>query len=87
MLFRSYIEINPDDASKYGIKDKGLVYVCSRRGGITLPARITDTIRKGVVFIPLHYAQAPVNVLTLDAFDRYTKTPAFKVCAVEIKKV
>jgi formate dehydrogenase alpha subunit len=82
-----YIEINPNDALKYGIKDKDLVYVRSRRGAITVPAKITDTIREGVVFVPLHYAQAPVNALTLDAFDRYTKTPAFKVCAVEIKKV
>jgi len=82
-----YIEINPDDAKKAGIKDKDLVYVRSRRGAVTVPAKITDTIREGVVFIPLHYAQAPVNALTLDAFDRYTKTPAFKVCAVGIKKV
>ncbi|HAZ10711.1 MAG: formate dehydrogenase subunit alpha [Omnitrophica bacterium GWA2_41_15] len=82
-----YIEINPNDALKYGIKDHDLIYVYSRRGAITVPAKIVDTIKEGVVFIPLHYVQAPVNVITSDAFDRYTKTPAFKVCAVGIKKV
>ncbi|MBU0548013.1 MAG: formate dehydrogenase subunit alpha [Candidatus Omnitrophica bacterium] len=81
-----YIEINPQDASLHGIKDKGLVYVYSRRGGITISAKITDRVRPGVVFIPLHYAEAPVNVLTINALDRYTKTPAFKVCAVGFKK-
>ncbi len=81
-----YIEINPQDASVYGIKDKDLIYVYSRRGGITISAKVTDRVRPGVVFIPLHYAEAPVNVLTINALDRYTKTPAFKVCAVGFKK-
>jgi formate dehydrogenase (NADP+) alpha subunit len=82
-----YIEINPIDAEKHGIKDGDLIYVCSRRGGITVSARVTSGIREGVVFIPLHYSEAPVNMLTINAVDRYAKTPAFKVCAVGIKKV
>lgn len=84
---RPYVEIHADDAAVLSIKENDQVKVSSRRGSITLPARVTERVRKGETFIPLHYAEAAVNILTNDkALDKYAKTPEFKVSAVKIER-
>ncbi|MDP3048952.1 MAG: formate dehydrogenase subunit alpha [Thermodesulfovibrionales bacterium] len=83
----AYMEINPDDAAVLNIENGGMLKVSSRRGSIAIKARITDSVKQGEVFIPMHYADAAVNILTNDkALDNYAKTPEFKVCAVKIEK-
>jgi len=82
----SFIEINPEDAKKLGIKDKEPVKVSSRRGEIQVKSLVTDRIKPGIVFIPFHYAEAAANVLTNPALDPIAKIPEFKVCAVKIEK-
>ena len=81
----AYVEINPGDAVGIGARDEGLVRVSSRRGEITLKARVTETIKEGVVFIPVHYAEAPANALTNNALDPQSKIPEYKACAVKIQ--
>jgi formate dehydrogenase major subunit len=80
----AYVEMNPEDAEKLGIKQDQNVKVTSRRGAITLRTYITSRIRGGVVFIPFHFKEAPANVLTNNALDVDSKIPEFKVCAVRI---
>ena len=82
----AYVEIHADDARQLGLtrRDKR-VRVSSRRGEIELGARITNRIRRGVVYIPFHWAEAAANVLTNDALDPVTKTPEYKVCAVKVE--
>ncbi|MEW5919401.1 MAG: formate dehydrogenase subunit alpha [Bacillota bacterium] len=82
----AYLEINPEDASKYQIETGDRVKVASRRGDITVTANVTPDILPGVVFIPWHFAEQPVNKLTNDALDPVAKTPETKVCAVKISK-
>jgi formate dehydrogenase alpha subunit len=81
----AYVEIHPDDAVKIGINGKRLVRVTSRRGEITLKARLTDRIKPGIVFIPFHYAEAAANMLTNAAIDPIAKIPEYKVCAVKVE--
>ena len=83
----SYIEINADDASALGIKNGWKIKVSSRRGSIMPAARITDSVKKGVVFIPFHYKEAAANKLTNPALDPIAKIPEYKVCAVRIDKI
>ncbi len=80
----AYIEIHEKDALKLGLMDGDTAKVASRRGNIELRARITDRVNPGVVFIPMHYAEAAANVLTNNALDPVCKTPELKVCAVRI---
>jgi predicted molibdopterin-dependent oxidoreductase YjgC len=40
-----------------------------------------------VVFIPMHFMENAANRLTNSALDPVTKTPEYKVCAVNLKKV
>ncbi|TAL24253.1 MAG: formate dehydrogenase subunit alpha, partial [Nitrospirae bacterium] len=81
-----YIEINQKDAEALKLKNGDIIRVSSRRGNIDIKTRITDRVAEGTVFIPMHYREAPANVLTTDALDPYAKTPEFKVCAVKIEK-
>ena len=50
-------------------------------------ALVTERVKPGVVFIPLHYAENAANRLTNAALDPVTKTPEYKVCAVCLNKV
>ena len=82
-----YVEINPFDAVKLGIEEGEPVKVISRRGEIRIKATLTFGIGQGVLFIPFHYAESAVNVLTNTAFDPIAKIPELKVCAVRVEKV
>lgn len=81
----AYIEINPEDARKIGTRENQAVKVQSRRGEITVRAKISTIVPPGVVFIPMHFAEAPANDLTISALDPIAKIPDFKVCAVKIE--
>lgn len=80
----SYIEINPADAKKYNIRDYSMVKVTSRRGEITIRAKVTDVPKVGTVFIPFHFAEGAANRLTNNALDPIAKIPEYKVCAVKL---
>lgn len=82
----AYVEINPRDAAKLGVKSKDKVRITSRRGSIVLEAKVMDVPRDGLVFVPMHYPDKMINNLTNDAFDALSKQPEYKICAVKIEK-
>jgi assimilatory nitrate reductase catalytic subunit len=77
-------EIHPDLARRHGIADGDLVQLRSRRGVATLRARLTDGIRPDTVFAPFHWPGA--NALTNPALDPHSRMPAFKACAIALRK-
>lgn len=86
-----YIELHADDAKGYAISEGDTVCVRSKRGAITVEAKITDRLNRGVVFMPFHWGDlfAPgqaTNFLTSDAFDPISKEPEYKACAVSVAK-
>jgi formate dehydrogenase major subunit len=81
----AYIEVNVDDARKIGVNGNKRVRVTSRRGQIELGVRVTEDIKRGVVFIPFHFAEAAANMLTNSAIDPVAKIPEYKVCAVKVE--
>jgi anaerobic selenocysteine-containing dehydrogenase len=78
-----YVEINRDDARELKISANQLVEVCSRRGRIEATAFLTYAVRRGQIFIPMHYAET--NQLTFAAFDPYSRQPSYKACAVALR--
>ncbi|RXE55061.1 formate dehydrogenase, partial [Methanoculleus taiwanensis] len=82
-----WIEINPEDAKELGIKDKEMVKATTRRGTVNVPAKVTDEIMQGVMFMPFHFAECAANVLTNNALDPIAKIPEFKACAVKVEKI
>jgi predicted molibdopterin-dependent oxidoreductase YjgC len=86
-LEEGYVEINPMDARHMEIQDGERVKVSSRRGSIQIKAKVKNTINRGVVFIPFHFAESAANVLTNPAFDPAAKIPEYKACAVKVEKL
>jgi formate dehydrogenase alpha subunit len=80
------VEIHPQDGKRLGIEDGDWVCVKSRRGEIVANACLTERSPQGTVFMTFHYAEAAVNLLTIDAVDPIAKIPEYKVCAVQVTK-
>ena len=78
------LDMNPADAAMHGIAEGMAVRVTSRRGTVVLRASVTEKTTVGVVFIPMHFAEAAANLLTNDVLDPQAKIPEFKACAVQV---
>lgn len=87
----AYVEINPEDAQTLEIEMGDRIRVTSKRGSIQVPARITDSVRPGAIFIPFHYGtlteNQAANVLTLETWDLVSKQPHFKNGACKIERI
>lgn len=81
----AFVEVNPVDAEAMGLVDGQKLTVSSRRGSISLKARVSDIVPAQVVFIPFHYSEAAANLLTSDAMDPICKIMEAKVCAVKLE--
>ena len=90
---RPFLEIHPDDAQKRGIKEGFPVRVYNSRGEVKVSAIIKDTIKPGVVFLPMHWGKklnfdySRSNNLTDDRVDPRSKQPGFKFAAVEVEVI
>ena len=81
------LEINPLDAAEMGLTDGDLLDVASRRGQVTVAARLTERSPRGLVFMSFAFPEfTRTNDVTSDAYDFITETPEFKACAVKISK-
>ena len=82
----AYVEINVEDAKRLNINNGDSVLVETRRGKLTLPARVGEVCRPGLIFTPFFDAKKLVNELTVDAIDDISKQPEFKICAARIAR-
>lgn len=80
----NFIEVHPEDAEKYGIKDGEHVKIVSRRGGVKAKVWLSGRVQRGCVWMPMHFAEEAANRLTNDAGDTVTGTGEYKVCAVNL---
>ncbi|MCR4337749.1 MAG: nitrate reductase, partial [Candidatus Omnitrophica bacterium] len=77
-----YVEINPYDAEQLKVDPSQWVQVMTRRGRIRAQVMIVPTVRRGQIFMPMHYVTT--NQLTFPAFDPYSRQPSYKICAARI---
>lgn len=79
------LEIHPRLAAQYGITERDLIKVVTRRGEAFFPAQLVETIREDTVFIPYHWGGSKsANLLTPGTLDPVSKIPEFKVCACKL---
>ncbi|MCG9639682.1 formate dehydrogenase subunit alpha [Vibrio sp. Isolate34] len=81
------VMVSVHDAEALGISNGQMLKVSTRRGEIEIAAFVTKRMQKGVVFIPFHFVESPVNRLTTTATDPHAKIPEFKVAAVRIDPI
>jgi len=86
------LDINAIDAYKEGIKSGDIVVVTSKNGSVRVKAKVSNTIRESVVFLPMHWGKQldndlnRTNNLTNILVDPISKEPDFKYTTVAIKK-
>jgi anaerobic selenocysteine-containing dehydrogenase len=75
------------DIRRLGLTDKDTVRVISRRGAIEAQVWESARMRRGCVWMPLHFPDSLTNKLTNDAGDSVTGTGEYKVCAVRVEEL
>jgi ferredoxin-nitrate reductase len=86
------LEINPIDAYKASINNGDIVVVTSKNGTVRVKAKVSDTIREGVLFLPMHWGKQlendlnRTNNLTNTLVDPVSKEPDFKFTTVSVAK-
>jgi nitrate reductase (cytochrome) len=85
---RAYVEVNADDARELGVRNGESVRLVTRRGAMTIEARIDHRAQppRGQVFVPFFDEALLVNELTLDAHCPISGQPDFKKCAVWVER-
>jgi formate dehydrogenase alpha subunit len=83
----AFVEICESDARKLAITDGEKVKVISTIGEVTAKVKITDTLREGMLFMPVSFPETPVNELFDIVLNPETKAPSLKACSVKIEKI
>ncbi|SFQ96733.1 nitrate reductase [Poseidonocella sedimentorum] len=86
-----FLEIHPEDARRLGIGARDLVSVRSPQGGAILRARITDAVKPGDVFAPIHWTAQTAPSGRIDALvpgitDPVSGQPESKAAVVAVEK-
>jgi formate dehydrogenase alpha subunit len=84
LLPADFLEIHTADAAHHNIKDGQTVQVRSRWGSTQAPARVTERVSPGTLFLTFHFPETHTNVLTSPYADPQSKCPEYKVTAVAI---
>ncbi|SHO54324.1 Formate dehydrogenase H [Vibrio quintilis] len=82
-----YVQMNPADAEKLGIKDQQLVWIASRRGKVISRANCSERINQGVVYMTYQWWIGACNELTIEHVDPISSTPEYKYCAVKVEAI
>jgi ferredoxin-nitrate reductase len=89
-LSESFLEIHPEDAEPRNICENDILEVGSEKGQVRVKARISKDIKKGVVFLPMHWGKIlendlnRANNLTNNLVDPVSKEPDFKFSRVQV---
>ena len=81
------LAMHPEDARAKGIRTGDRVRLFSARGEVTLPARVTEEVKPGILYTTFHFPEAMVNNVTGSGHDADTLCPEYKVVAANVERV
>ncbi len=67
LMSRAELKLNPEDAQNLGLAAGDTAKVTSSQGEISVAVALAPEMPPGVVFLPEHFAQPPVHLLTLNS--------------------
>jgi predicted molibdopterin-dependent oxidoreductase YjgC len=82
-----FVEVNPEDASRAGLRNGQKALVETRRGQLQLEVKVSPGVPKGILFMPFHFSEAPANLLTGASLDPSSKIPELKISTARLRKV
>lgn len=82
-----FVEVSPELAKERGVQDGTLVRLVSPYGAIKLRAVVTDRVQGKELYVPMNSVshENAINVLTGNAVDVRTQTPAYKQTKVRME--
>ncbi len=83
----AYVLMHPADAAKEGLANGTRVRVVSARGALETTLQTGTQVAAGELFMPWHYPEAPVNILTAGRLDPHSKIAPFKYTACRVEKI
>jgi predicted molibdopterin-dependent oxidoreductase YjgC len=82
------LDLSPEDATLYELREGEQVRVSSRRGSLVTTVRLDPALRPGLAFMSIHaHDEMATNDLTIDAVDPKSGTSEFKATAIRLEKV
>ena len=84
------LEVNPEDAQRDGLVDGEAAEITSRRGSLRARVQVSERIRPGTVFLPMHWGGSQPNAceanrLMHEQVCDHSKQPELKAAAVRIR--
>ena len=84
-----YIEVHPRDAAAHGVQDDALAEVSSRWGTMLGRVRVSEGVRPGQVFVPMHWNEqfarrARIDAVVNPVVDPLSGEPEFKHTPVRL---
>jgi assimilatory nitrate reductase catalytic subunit len=85
-----FVDLHPQDALRYGLREGGLARVTSRWGSLVARVKHGGGMARGSVFVPIHWnaqncSDARVGALVNPAVDPLSGEPEFKHTPVKIE--
>jgi ferredoxin-nitrate reductase len=84
------LEVHPRDAAVHGLVDGEAAEVISRRGAVTARVQVSERIRPGTVFLPMHWGASQANhceanrLMHEESCD-HSRQPELKAAAVTLR--
>jgi ferredoxin-nitrate reductase len=83
------LEVHPRDAMRHGLTDGAMAEVRSRRGAIKARVQVSERIRSGTVFLPMHWGASQPNACEANRLMHelacpHSKQPELKAAAVTL---
>jgi len=88
----SFLEIHPEDARQRHIAQDDIVEIFNGNGNVRVKAKLSTDIKKGVVFLPMHWGKVlqsdlnRANNLTHALVDPISGQPDLKFAAVQVQR-
>ncbi|MEB3271112.1 MAG: nitrate reductase [Synechococcus sp.] len=84
------LELHAADAERYGLGDGELAELCSRRGSLRARVQLSERIRPGTVFLPMHWGASQANACEVNRLMHeqacpQSKQPELKAAAVALR--
>ncbi|MFA4660286.1 molybdopterin dinucleotide binding domain-containing protein, partial [Xanthomonas perforans] len=86
------LRMHPGDAQRRGLVAGELVQIASKRGALVLPLELSDELRSGTVFAPMHWSgqslsSGGINEVSTPAVDARSQQPELKHTAVRVERI
>jgi formate dehydrogenase major subunit len=79
--------MHPRTLRRLGVEAGDMVSIETRRGSISIMARVDKAVAEDMIFVPFAYVEAAANILTNPQVDPYGKIPEFKFAACRVSKL